>query len=188
MKKYAVEVFYNQEFEQYVRELWRKCDENQFSSYMNRVVGTKPHTALAVYDGVDPERLREQFAGFIRQDLQPIPIRFDAVACFPATKVTFLQPNTGKALTDLMMNLHDHFLRFENQCNMFYKPDHWFPHVTIGLNNSMEEALKTLGFIMENFTPQTAVIDRLALVEIENIDNVVTYRDLMVKRMDGKSE
>lgn len=57
MKTYAVEVFFDSDFDSYVRKLWRICDENKLSTYMNRINGVEPHIALALYSGIDVSSL-----------------------------------------------------------------------------------------------------------------------------------
>ena len=166
IKKYAIEVFFNQEFDKYVRHLWKQCEVENMSSFMNRVVGTEPHIALALYENIELSQIEERFSEFIRQDIQGFELRFDAIATFPKTKVTFLQPNATKEFVELMVKTHDFFRDFKGKCNQFYQPGRWFPHVTIGYNTSEEDMIKTLSFVSKQFEPVTTRVEKMVLVEI----------------------
>lgn len=183
MKNYAIEIFFNDEFDNYVRELWKRCDDNKLSSFMNEVQGTEPHIALAVYENVDQEKLEEKFKQFIQQNICEFELRFDAVAVFPVTMVTYLQPNATREFMDLMIKIHDFFQEFENHCIPFYSLGRWFPHTSIGKNSSLEEGKKTVNYIIEQFNPQVARAARLVLVEIDNVENKVFCRNLVTKEL-----
>jgi len=183
MKKYAIEVFFNKEFDDYVRRLWEQCDENQVSSFMNRVRGTEPHIALAVYIKADPEALKERFIEFIQQDMKSFPLIFDAAAFFPVTAVTYLQPNVSKELLELMIRTHEFFEEFESQCDVFYTLERWFPHTTVGKNMTLQEGKKTVNFVIDQFVPQVARVERFVLVEIEYVNGEVICRNLVTKTL-----
>lgn len=186
MKSYAIEVLFNQEFDEYVRDLWRQCDINNVSSFMNQVKGTEPHIALAVYESIDLEKVKTRFNEFINQDLFSFELVFDAVGIFQTSNVTFLQPNVKMEFTDLMMQVHEYFQDFKNQTNLYYSPERWFPHVTVAKNNTSDELKKTIEFIIERFNPQKAKVKRLVLVEIEYIDGNVICRNIGSKELEER--
>jgi len=185
MKHYAIEVFFDQAFATYVRELWRQCDRHNLSSFMNQVEGTEPHIALALYENIDLESISKKFKEFASKDLVSFELVFDAVAIFPTSNVTFLQPNVKPELVDLMINIHDYFGDFRNQCNVYYSPDRWFPHVTVAKNNTSEERRETVEFIMNRFKPQATRVERLVLVEIEYVDGNVMCRNIESKILEN---
>jgi 2'-5' RNA ligase len=181
MKNYAIEVFFEQEFDEYVRDLWRQCDSNNLSSFMNEVKGTEPHIALALYENINLEKIEKRFNEFINQELLSFQLVFDAVAFFPTSKVTFLQPNVKPEFVNLMIKIHEHFQEFNDHSNLYYSPERWFPHVTVAKNNTLEELRKTVEFVMERFNPQITRVKRLVLVEIEYIDGIVICRNKISK-------
>lgn len=181
MKNYAIEVFFDQEFDQYVRSLWKQCDDNNLSSFMNQVEGTEPHIALAVYENIDLEKVQKQFEELAKQELIGFELIFDAVGIFPTSNVTFLQPNVKPEFVDLMMKIHEHFADFKNNLNVYYSVERWFPHVTVAKNHTAAELRKTLEYIMDKFNPQVARVTRLVLVEIEYTDGNVICRNIESK-------
>jgi len=186
MKHYAIEVFFDQEFDEYVRRLWRQCDFNNLSSFMNQVKGTEPHIALAVYENIDLEKVEKRFIEFVTQDLFSFELVFDAVGIFPTSNVVFLQPNVKPEFVNLMIKIHEHFEEYKNHNNLYYSLGRWFPHVTIAKNNNAEELRKTVEFIMEHFKPQVAKVKRLVLVEIEYLDGSVICRNISSKVFEEK--
>ncbi|XID94898.1 2'-5' RNA ligase family protein [Paenibacillaceae bacterium WGS1546] len=187
MKNYAIEVFFNQQFDQYVRDLWRQCDSNHLSSFMSRVRGTEPHIALSVYENVDSAQLETKFNELAAIHLYEIELIFDAVAVFPTSNATFLQPNVKREFNELMTTIHEHFKEFSEQCNMFYRPDRWFPHVTISKNNNLADLKKTASYIIEQFAPQIGRVEKLVLVEIEYLNGEIYCRNLKTKELNPPS-
>ncbi|WP_054958521.1 2'-5' RNA ligase family protein [Paenibacillus dakarensis] len=183
MKTYAIEIFFNKEFDLYVRELWKLCHEKNLSSFMNSVQGTEPHIALALYGDIEQLNLVEKFREFTQYDLNEFELHFDAVAIFPQSMVTYLQPNSTREFTGLMTKIHKFFQEFEEYCNPYYAPGRWFPHTSIGKNNSLEEGLKTINYIIGRFKPQIARATRLVLVEIDKGENNISCRNLLTKEL-----
>lgn len=186
MKNYAIEVFFNSDFDEYVREFWNSCDYNNLSSFMNRVKGTEPHIALAVYENIDFVQLENRFQKFIEKELYSFELIFDAVAFFTTSNVTYLQPNAKQELMELMINTHDYFKDFQEHSNIYYRPDRWFPHVTIAKNNSLEELRNTVSFVMERFVPQIVQVERLVLVEMDYDGGEIYCRNRETKHLKKK--
>lgn len=181
MKHYAIEVLFEEVFDQYVRDLWEQCHVNSLSSFMDQVVGTEPHIALAVYENIDGEHLNKKFNEFIRQDLLGFELIFDAVAMFRTSKVTFLQPNTKQELVDLMMDVHQYFQEFKGSSSVFYSPERWFPHVTIAKNKTVEQLKNTASYVIGCFKPQITHVKKLVLVEIEYLDDEIICKNVAEK-------
>ncbi len=185
MKHYAIEVFFEDEFDKYVRNLWELCDSHNLSAFMNRVKGTEPHIALAVYENVETESIKKRFNEFISQDLIRFELTFDAMAFFPTSNVSFLQPNTKQEFVDLMKDIHDYFQEYKP--NSYYSPERWFPHVTIAKNKTVEELKNTINYLMNCFKPQITQVKKLVLVEIEYLDGEIICRNIMDKEFEDKS-
>jgi 2'-5' RNA ligase len=163
MKAYAIEVFFEYPFDQYVRDLWRRCDQEQVSTFMESLDGVEPHIALARYDDVDSEKLEQLFREFIKTEISRFELYFDSVSVFPITKVTYLQPNVSRELSALMNMVHNYF---KIQCSPFYTENRWFPHVSIAKNNTNEELKTAVNFIVDYFVPHHIKVTRIGLVEI----------------------
>lgn len=178
MKTYAIEVFFEENFDRYVRDLWEQCEVHNLSSFMNQVKGTEPHTALALFENIEVVGLRTCFKELVSQELEGFELLFDAVACFPVTKVTYLQPNSEKKLVSLLEVIHERFKEYKDKVNLYYSPKRWFPHVTVAKNRSNDEMIISMGYIIEQFTPQRTRVDRLVLVEIEYTDKGIVCRNI----------
>jgi 2'-5' RNA ligase len=107
--------------------------------------------------------------------------------CNPSRRNTFLQPNASKELIDLMIRCHACFQAFAGNRDPYYLPGRWFPHITVGKNHTLEEGLRTMQFVAEQFTPRTARVEQLSLVEIEYAEGKVSCRNLAKKPLWDRS-
>jgi 2'-5' RNA ligase len=174
MKTYAIEIFFDYEFDCYVRDLWKLCNENNFSSFGTKIQGIEPHIALAVYSKIDSDRLINRFNEFTRTgtDIFEFDLIFDAIAVFPISNVTFLQPNTSHDLINIMSKVHSYFSDYEENCNPYYSEQRWFPHVTVAYNGTHEEMKSTFNFVVSNYKSMVVKAQRIGLVEITFKNNI----------------
>lgn len=54
MKTYAIEVFFDNEFDSYVRNLWSKCDLSEISVFMNRIENAQFFNPTELPDQISP--------------------------------------------------------------------------------------------------------------------------------------
>lgn len=79
-----------------------------------------------------------------------------------------------------------YFKDFQEHSNIYYRPDRWFPHVTIAKNNSLEELRNTVSFVMERFVPQIVQVERLVLVEMDYDGGEIYCRNRETKHLKKK--
>jgi hypothetical protein len=180
MKAYAIEVFFDSSFDQYVRDLWKKCDNEQISSFMEKYNGVEPHIALTRYENVDSERLIHVFDEFIESNINSFELFIDSVSVFPISNVTYLQPNVSNDFNALMSKVHSFFKEFETQCSPYYSEKRWFPHISIAKNKTTEELKRAMNFVVDHFVSQKLVVKRLGLVEIDYVScKTLKYKELI---------
>lgn len=142
-------------------------DKRGISSFMNRFENLSPHITLAVYTDIcDLEEFKEQLKIYF-DSISPIHLRFDIVATFPTSGTIFLAPT----LTDKLQRLHKNYYKkldkYSNEASLYYSPDHWNPHCTLGTQLSREEVTKGMNDVVSDFKPIEGIIERVSLVKIE---------------------
>ncbi|MFC5530174.1 2'-5' RNA ligase family protein [Cohnella yongneupensis] len=184
MKTYAIEIFFNDAFDRYVRDLWNQCNENHLSSFGTNIKGIEPHIALALYSNIDVDSLSKRFNEFIQTEISEFNLFFDAIAIFPTSNVTFFQPNTNQDLSNLMSKVHAFFSDFEENCNPYYSEQRWFPHVTVAYNGTYEELKSTFSYVVNNYESMNVRAQKIGLVEITYENNIcVSCETLIAKRL-----
>lgn len=64
MTKYAVELFFDERTEQYIRGLWRELEQNGITDSMMSIAEIQPHLTVAVYDDLEAGEFEEEIAFF----------------------------------------------------------------------------------------------------------------------------
>lgn len=164
---FAVELFFNKEFDEYVRTVWMHFDKVGISHFMNRFENLSPHITLAVYTDIsDLEGFIEQLTIYF-DHVSPLRLRFDIVATFPTSGMIFLAPT----MTDELQRVHKDFYKklhqYNNQASIYYRPNQWNPHCTLGTHLSREAIAKGIHDVVKGFEPMDGIIERMSLVKIE---------------------
>lgn len=167
---YAVDLLFDKQFDKYIRSMWHKCEEAGVCSFMLGCKGAEPHMAVAVYEGIDRNTLQKLFDQ-LKQCTMPIStVYFPSVCLFKTTKVTFLNTVATKELVGYIETIHTAFSEVADKCSEYYKPEYIVPHVSLGKNDTIEEAKATFNFVLDSFIPRKAQIVAVELVEIKMAD------------------
>ena len=122
-------------------------------------LGYKPHVTLAMYHEIDEAKTIAKLETFIASETA-IPVEFRH---FTVHKVSiFSEPRENAPLRKF-------HARFEKKFGRSFRDiDHagiWMPHCTIGMELPTEKIGSVVGKLLENWTPISGTLDRLALVK-----------------------
>ena len=172
---YAVELFYDQESEQTVREIWDGLGAALGKPSLSEL-GARPHVSLAVYnDDLDaagfPERLRD-FANSI----DPFDLCLSSVGSFAGQEgVVFLAPVVTRRLLDVHARFHEAFSPYENSGMTYYLPGNWVPHCTVAIDLSAAEVIEAVGYCREAFQPVSGMFREIGLIEFRPVKELFTF-------------
>ncbi|PIH61119.1 2'-5' RNA ligase family protein [Paenibacillus sp. LK1] len=111
---FAVELFFNKEFDEYVRKVWMHFDKKGISYFMNRFENLSPHITLAVYTDIsDLKGFKEQLEIYF-DNVSPLRLRFDIVATFPTSGTIFLAPTMTEELQRLHKDYYNKLDKYNN--------------------------------------------------------------------------
>lgn len=167
VRLFAVELFFNKEFDEYVRKVWMHFDKKGISYFMNRFENLSPHITLAVYTDIsDLKGFKEQLEIYF-DNVSPLRLRFDIVATFPTSGTIFLAPTMTEELQRLHKDYYNKLDKYNNQASIYYSPDQWNPHCTLGTQLRREAIAKGIHDVVKGFEPMDGIIERMSLVKIE---------------------
>jgi len=163
---YAVEIFFENPFEQYVKEIWKGLKEADISSNMYEILELRPHITLAVYNDIsDLEAYKDRFNSFF-DFVSSIEIKFDALGFFPTTGTLFIDPTVTEDLIKIHKQYHKEFCDLLENADHYYIPGNWDPHCTLAIKLSAEEAIEAMKYCYKDFRPQRSKIVEAGLVKL----------------------
>ncbi|MFD0715661.1 2'-5' RNA ligase family protein [Paenibacillus sp. GCM10027626] len=166
MIMYAIELFFDHPFEQYVREIWKGLNEENISSNMYEIVELRPHITLAVYNDIsDLETYKERFYSFFGS-VSSIEIKFDVLAVFPTTGTLFFGPTVTEDLISMHKQYHKEFSDLLEYEDRYYIPGNWDPHCTLAIKLSAEQAVEAMKYCYKDFRPQRGKIVEAGVVKL----------------------
>jgi len=165
---YAVELRFDQDLADRVRELWRALEAIGAGSF-GAGGAPVPHLSLAVYD--DEDEVDEAAASDLVAELAahgaPIEIAFASLGVFPTEEnVLFLAPVVTPALLDLHAGYHAMATRLGATCRPHYLPGHWVPHCTLSMQGPMAGVQDGLGHLAARWSPLRGTIRTVALIKV----------------------
>jgi len=166
MKSYAIEIFFNNEFDEYVRGMWKRLYDNNISYFMEDIEGVVPHIALSVYNDVNSEKLKKDFSKYVEKDFRSFELYFDTIAMFKATGVIYTRANINTQIFNLFMDVKKAFKNYSRNESVFYSPERWNPHCTLGKLDGNEKIGEAFQFCYDNFEPKKVMVCEIALIEV----------------------
>jgi 2'-5' RNA ligase len=167
MKMYAVELFLEAPFEEYVRGIWKGLSEGNISSEMQDILDLRPHITLAVYD--DIPNLDSYLARFTHyfENVQEISLKFDVLALFPTSGTLFLNPTVTEELLGMHKEYHRYFDELIELANPYSIPKNWDPHCTLAIRLSQEKIIEAMKYCYRDFTPRRSKITEVGVIKLE---------------------
>ncbi|QGQ99186.1 hypothetical protein EHS13_32075 [Paenibacillus psychroresistens] len=106
---YAVEFFFENNLEQYVKGIWQGLSDENVSSNMYEISKMRPHIIVAVYNDIlDLESYFKRFSTFFNNILE-LDLKFDVLASFPDSGTLFIGPTVTESLIQLHKQYHQEF-------------------------------------------------------------------------------
>ncbi|SMC05963.1 2'-5' RNA ligase superfamily protein [Sulfobacillus thermosulfidooxidans DSM 9293] len=160
---FAIEVYFNKEPEQSIRDLWISIEEMHPLTSLNAIEGARPHISLAVCDVKTPHNVKQVL---LRQrNLAPFPIRFDAVGCFPTTGTLFLSP----VMSTPLWLIHEDIAWTLSQSGIellpYYRPQQWTSHCSLGLNLYGTNMTTAFERIAQIFVSLSGKVTEIGIIE-----------------------
>lgn len=167
--KYAVNLYFNQQAEDMIRDIWDELETLGSGICMSCSNG-RPHITLAIYDNFSLEMARERLRE-LAGEITSFKLRLLQIGIFPHNKgAIFLAPNLIDELFIIHRQLHQLFRDYEEQGSDYYKPQAWYPHCTLSLETPFDEIPKVLGHILKIFSPIEVTIESIGIVSLEPIE------------------
>jgi len=167
---YAVEMFFSEEIEDYVRQIWYSLAEENLDSSLISIKEIKPHITLATYESLQLESFKKQFISFIEK-FEPIDVNFVTLGTFPATGACFLIPTMTEELLRLHKNYHKKFEQFNDSIHIYYLPNNWNPHCSLAVGLDNNKLVKVFEHCLKKFKILSGKIIEIGLVEVKYKNN-----------------
>ena len=133
-------------------------------------LGAPPHLSLAVWEVIDPDRLRPRLDEFART-LVPPPLRLSSLGLFGgANAVLFLAPAPSRALLALHAAFHQELADLDPQCWPYYRPGRWVPHVTLASGLDATAIGTATAAIAPGWAPIEATVTALSLIRFRPVE------------------
>ncbi|WDV47157.1 2'-5' RNA ligase family protein [Clostridiaceae bacterium M8S5] len=180
---YAVELCFDEKSKLKIKHLWEQLHTNHLSSYLINN-GGEPHICLAVFDDntQNIEYLRKVIVDFFKTT-QRFELMLTNIGIFPTNfGISFIAPKVTKQLLNLHENFYEVLLEngYDRWFNEYYKPKNWIPHCTLTYNINRQKLLKSLELLTVLFTPFTATIEKISLIEFYPVaDDVIKYIEVI---------
>ncbi|MEG2288459.1 MAG: 2'-5' RNA ligase family protein [Clostridium sp.] len=168
---YAVEFFFNEEVDLYIRSIWKALSDANIDSSLNNIEEISPHITLAVYQNINEEAFIEKFKAF-KSNFKPINTSFDILGTFPTTGICLIKPTVTEELLKFHGKYHEQFKSFNETASPYYLPNRWSPHCTLAINLSNDNLKKVFSFALDKFKPLNVTLNDVGLIKIcSNNDN-----------------
>jgi 2'-5' RNA ligase len=164
---YAVEFFFEENFEQYVKGIWKGLSDETISSNMYEISKMRPHITVAVYNDIlDMESYFKRFSSFFNNLLE-LDLKFDVLASFPTSGTLFIGPTVTESLIQLHKQYHQEFGDLLELANHFYIPENWDPHCSLAVRLNEDKMIVAMKYCYEKFIPHRSKIIEVGLVKLE---------------------
>src|SRR6266436_5923177 len=161
---FAVEMFFDENADKRVREIWDDLARAKVNSFMIDG-GYHPHVTLGVLEGYTSPGFENEFRAFCKRDA--LPIKFDCLGIFPRPEgVVYL----GAVVTEQLLTVHREFqTRFSGLMSgvrPYYLPGNWIPHCTLAYGLSVDAIPSAVEVCSQCTFPLIAQVREIGLVEV----------------------
>lgn len=181
---YAIELLFDNNFENYVCSLWDDCAKHNYSDHMTQIEGDViPHIALSVYEDITDDDIIPLFNRYKNVKENKASFNSSAVCMFKQTLVTYLNVNVNRDMLNYFENVYHFFIELSSKCSAYYLPYTIIPHISIAKSDSIGDAKECFGFIADRFEPQQLIVEKIALFKLYFDDN---HKLIKCQKMDEK--
>jgi len=171
---FAVELHFDPQAEMRVRSLWDELARQGIRS-LPPLIGSRPHISIAVFDRVDPARVRPELEE-LAATLAPLPLTFGAVGTFPAKEgVVFLTPVVTPELLELHQSVHARLDALGLRALEHSRPGRWVPHCTVAIDLPREQLLPALEICRSSRVFGSLTLAEIGLVEYRPVRPICSF-------------
>lgn len=164
---YAIELFFSEEVEDYIKRKWKELSLSNISSSYSEIEGIRPHVTLAVYkDLQNVVDLKHDFMEYFSDIRSMQELIFVDVGVFPTTGTVFLRPTVTRELIDFHFNYHRAFEKYSKYADYYYIPGIWNPHCGFAINLNNDEMSRAISCIIQDFNPKKGLVTEIGLEHI----------------------
>lgn len=173
---YSIGLYFDNETDQLVRNVWKKLSEHQLPDYYFRSEN-RPHITLAIFSGTDiekAERLLFQFS----QSSRPFSLSFQQIGMFTGPDWTvFWAPVVTMKLLELHADLHQKFSPFSTFPDFtYYNPDKWIPHCGIAMEiKEYQQIPQILEYCQGLTKSHEARITEIGLISFRPVNHLFSF-------------
>ena len=155
-------VTFDAQTEDALRGLWQAISDAGLPSNM---IGMEypPHMTLLACENFDVEGLRPHLPQFLGE-YPPMPVTFSGLGVFDALIPVVYLP---VAMSGSLQDFHRAFWRlaepFVEGANHYYRPDAWFPHVTLNREMPIEQAGAVVDALLRAERPAQGLLVNLVI-------------------------
>lgn len=185
---FAVEMRFDPQAESRVRSLWDELARQGIRSPLP-TIGSRPHVSLAVFDRLDPSRIRPELERMAAK-IAPIPLTLCAVGSFPTQEgVVFLAPVVTQELLELHRRVHAHIDELGLRVLEHYRPGRWVPHCTVAIDLPREQVPLALDICRGSRAFGPALLAEIGLVQYRPVRPICSYplRDARPESYDERN-
>ena len=161
---YAIELLFDNESSEAIRQLWSDLSVTGGSSQMLKS-GHPPHISIAGCAEIDFSRV-DEIADFCSSNMAPLPIVLSHVAIFPGHEgVFFFGTTPNKQLREFHQKFHTVSEGILGQSVPYYLPDKWVPHCTLAIGLEDDRKVEFFRILRKWDLPRKVHLQQLAIVE-----------------------
>jgi hypothetical protein len=168
---YAVELFFDDSFEKYVKGIWKELKDANITSNMHDIIDLRPHITLAVYHQIPSLESFFSRLNIYFESVSELELKFDVLALFPTSGTLFMDPTITEEFIKMHKRYHEEFKDLHEFANPYYVPDHWDPHCTLGIKLSAEQILDAMKYCYKDFMPKRGRITEVGIVKLAYDEN-----------------
>ncbi|MCL6459892.1 MAG: 2'-5' RNA ligase family protein [Gorillibacterium sp.] len=167
---FALELFFDDRLNNYVRRVWKSLHERKIALAMYDIADIRPHITVAIYSTIDKWAAFDDLLTDFMENQKKLDLQFDSLASFPTSGTLFLAPTITR---DLFAMHEDYYARldsFSTQASSLYTPNHWNPHCSLAIKLTKEALGRAWRDCLRDFQPITTRIESIGLVELSFAD------------------
>ncbi len=171
---YAIELYFNFQFEEKIHFLWDELSEAGVPSILQRI-GSRPHLSLAVMESCDEVLVSELLGKFIKK-FPKFFIEFPAISLIPGEQqAVFLTPVPNLLILEMQRALFHILVKNGYFPYGRYEPNKWLPHCSISKELSSSDALKTTEICQNSSVTGMAKVIEAGIVEFRPRREIKTF-------------
>ncbi len=172
---YAILGFLDPAAEDKVLALWQAVADAGLADNPH-TEGLRPHLTLAAYDELDVDKA-EQALGPVVAQLSPCCLTLSHLGLFTGERhVVFVAPTVTSDLLLMHSSIHELCNKWGSNPYPHYVPGQWVPHATIGLDLTLETALRVAEMTASLTLPMEVRLVEVGAIEFRPVRPCFTLR------------